>query len=41
MAESGVKLQKSNQVKYIWYQGRIQGAHPARASPKIGKNKIF
>jgi hypothetical protein len=22
-------------------QGRIQGAHPARATPKIGKNMIF
>jgi hypothetical protein len=22
-------------------QGRIQGAHPARAPPKIGKNMIF
>ena len=27
---------------YIPHQGRIQrGAHPARAPPKIGKNKIF
>jgi hypothetical protein len=28
---------------YIYIQGRIQGggAHPARAPPKIGKNKIF
>ena len=32
-------------VEKFWWmrkQGRIQGeAHPARAPPKIGKNKIF
>ena len=42
-----IVIQKPNSNKVflsyliLSYQGRIRGAQPARAPPKIGKNMIF